>query len=494
MKTNNKNKKVIIVGGGLGGLSLAVRLAVNGFQVTICDKNGRLGGKMNILTKSGYVFDTGPTLITLPDIFRELFKVAGRRLEDHLELIKIDPLAYYVFDEGISFKYTSSIPEWTETVRNLEKTDVNGFFSFMELASKIYELSRKTFFKQSPFEIPTGLNLKDLKSFPFRNAWGNYAKTVAHFFKSPYLRQMFNRYPTYVGSSPYLCPATLIVIPYIEYVYGGWYIRGGLYKLVEALTQILIDNNVEIITNAEVTEIITNKKIVTGVRLKDNSTLSAGLVVMNGDVASAGLLLNDKKDRLQSERNRSLSGLVFLVGLNKKLKNTFHHSIYFSSNYETEFRELFTENKFPTDPTVYLNISSITDNTTASAEGETLFIMANAPAINKKAWTQDDVDKAWISVAKRITKSGLSDFTSKIVIKECFSPSDFEKIYNMPGGAIYGTNSHGWKNTFLRYSNKDRKYSGLYYVGGSTHPGGGTPMVVLSSEITSALIEKYERT
>lgn len=483
-----KRKLAVVIGAGLGGMAVSLRLAAGGWRVTICERGPTLGGKMNLFEKGGYRFDTGPSLVTLPEVFGELFDVVGARLADHVTLTRIAPHAHYVYPDGTSFAHSTSLPEWLSTLRNLDRRDVDGFWRFLSLGARLYELSRSTFLARSPYEKPEAAQLRALRHMPLRYGWGNYNRTVEAHFRSPYLRQLYNRYPTYVGSSPYRAPATLLVIPYIEYAFGGWYLKGGLYSLVRALTELLHKSDVEIHTSSEVVHILHESGKVKGVRLANGMTLDADVVVMNGDASLAPRMLG-RKDESIARNQRSLSGLVFLVGLKEKLPGLHHHNVYFSSDYVHEFRQLFEEQRFPDDPTVYVNIPSRTDRSVAPAGAESLFIMANAPAAGDHTWNVDETEQAWQRVYSRLDRSGFPSLDGRIAFREAWTPAKFAERYAMPGGAIYGTVSHGWKSTFLRPPNRDRSTRGLYYVGGSTHPGGGTPMVLLSAKITSRLIE-----
>lgn len=483
---------MVIIGGGLGGLAAALRLAVAGWQVTVCEQSERMGGKMNVFDRDGYRFDTGPSLITMPHIFAELFESVGSSLEKHLELVKVTPLADYVFADGTRFTYSTYLPDWLETVKNLEPRDVDGFLNFMRLGAKLYTVSKETFLKQRPLDFPDWRTLKVLPHFPLRNAWGNYQQMICKYFRSPHLRQLYGRYPTYVGSSPYSSPATLAVIPFIEYAFGGWHIRGGLYQLVQSLMALASELNIDLLTHAEVGKINHDGRRVSGVRLGDGREFKADVVIMNGDAACTPALLNGgEKKQLPNPAARSLSGFVLLRGLRRKLPDTAHHTIYFSGDYQKEFRQLFDEKRFPDDPTVYVCAPSRTDSSVAPAGGETLFIMANAPA-NGHVWWDKQTKEAQERVFERLSKSGFPDIETDTVVSDQWSPDRFARDYLMPGGAIYGTNSHGWRRAFLRPSNKDSRLGGLYYVGGSSHPGGGTPTVLQSARITCDLIRRYE--
>ena len=490
-------KKVVVIGGGLGGLAVALRLAHKGCEVTVCEQGPAFGGKMNRWVSNGFSFDTGPSLITMPWIFSELFEVAGASMEEHIEITQLDPMSEYVYPDGTRFNYSSSIPDWLGTVRNLDSRDVDGFLRFMKLGAQLYEVSKDTFLRRRPLDWPKITDSGVIRHLPWRYGWGNYDRTVRAHFKSPQLRQLYNRYPTYVGSSPYQSPATLAVIPYIEYTFGGWYIKGGLYRIVESLVQLAGKAGIRLLLNSRVDEIEHAGSRVKGVRLADETRLDADLVVMNGDASYVKGMLRENRngvirDTGLNQKDRSMSGLVMLLGIRRTMPELHHHTIYFSSDYRREFSELFDQRKFPADPTIYINAPSRSDRSIVPGEGETLFIMANAPANDSDAWDESQIAEARRAVFARLRAGGFPDIESDIVVSDVWTPKKIAGRYLMPGGAIYGTHSHGWKKAFLRPGNKDSRFGGLYYVGGSTHPGGGTPTVLLSAQITSELIERYE--
>jgi phytoene desaturase len=487
-----RRRRAIIIGGGLGGLAISLKLARRGWQVTVCEQGNSFGGKMNSHIEQGFRFDTGPSLITMPWIFEDIFKEAGAHMQDYVELVQMCPIADYVFADGARFSYSTSMPEWFDTLGQIEPRDVDGFLKIMELAARLFELSKETFLRRSPSQPPDARVFAALKYMPLRHGWGNYHKTVKAHFKSPYMIQLFDRYPTYVGSSPYLSPATLLVIPYIEYAFGGWYIKGGLYRIIESLVDLAERAGVTLLTNARVDRIEHYDKRVKGVSLANGTRMDAELVVMNGDASHTSCLLGERESVGMPPGERSMSGFVMLLGIKRELPELKHHTIYFSADYEHEFAELFDERRFPQDPTVYVNMPSRTDRSVVSNGGETLFVMANAPAEGGDIWNEEKTREAGYRVFERLRRSGFPDIESDIVLSEIWTPSRIESRYLMPGGAIYGTHSHGWKKAFLRPPNKDRDVGGLYYVGGSTHPGGGTPTVLLSAQITSELIRQHE--
>jgi phytoene desaturase len=487
-----RQKRVVIIGGGLGGLATALRLTARGWQVTVCEQGATFGGKMNSWSERGYRFDTGPSLITMPWVFAELFAAAGSQMQEHIELVHMQPLADYVFDDGTRFTYTASLPDWLTTLQQIAPDDVEGFFQFLRLGAQLFTVSEQTFLRRRPLARPRAVDLRLLRQLPLRYGWGNYHRTVAAHFRSPYLQQLFDRYPTYVGSSPYAAPATLAVIPYLEYAYGGWYVRGGLYRIVQSLLELAVAGGINLIPHARVRQITHVGRQVKGVELADGTRLPAEVVVMNGDASETPRLLGESNGHSLPLSQRSLSGLVFLLGVKRSFPELQHHTVYFSADYSREFKELFDERRFPDNPTVYVNVPSRSDRSLVPGAGETLFIMANAPANDADVWDEAQINIARHRVFARLRRGGFPVSESDITVSDVWTPHRIAERYAMPGGAIYGTHSHGWRQAFLRPPNKSPEFAGLYFVGGSTHPGGGTPTVLLSAQITSELIQRYE--
>lgn len=478
-------KTAVVVGGGLGGLAAALRLRRKGWHVTLFEAGPSFGGKMNTWESHGFRFDTGPSLITMPWVFEELFQTAGGRLEEHAPLMQLNPLAEYIFADKTRFTYSASLPEWIPTLQRIDRRDVDGFFRFLHLGARLYEVSRRTFLARTPFDRPKREDLPVLRHLPVRHGWGNYHRTVESHFRSPYLRQMFDRYPTYVGSSPYLAPATLAVIPYIEYAFGGFSVQGGLHRIVEGLVALARTQGIEMVAGCRVVAVTRSGSTVTGVQLTDGTQVKADVVILNGDASTAGELLSTPS----KAPSPSMSGFVMLLGLRKELAGMQQHSIYFSADYAREFSQIFEGKRFPDDPTVYVNVPSRGDRSIAPAGGETLFIMANAPATSD-LWDERAIADARQKVFSRLRRSGFPEIENDIVVSDTWTPKRIADRYLMPGGSIYGAASHGWRNSFLRPRNQSREHKGLYFVGGSTHPGGGTPTVLLSAKITCELIER----
>ena len=477
-------KKIIIIGGGLGGLATAINLSKSEFDITIIEKNSNLGGKMNIFKKDGFTFDTGPSLITLPHIFEDLFKECGENIYDHLNLKKINPLFLYMFEKE-KIEYSSDLSDLEKVFNN----EIKKFYELILKGSKLFHLSEKTFFKEGLFSKPKFSNLLLLLASPFKLFFKKYNKYIEDQFSDEKIRKIFNRYPTYVGSSPYKSSGILSIIPYMELSYGAWYISGGLYKLIEKIEKILISKNIKIIKDLKVSKINNKKKKVQSVTLSNGEKINCDIIVSNVDPLITKTMINNKFEI--KEDSLSMSGFVILVGLNEQIPEIRHHNVIFSKNYKKEFEEIFNKKKFPSDPTVYINCPTKTDNTLAPKNSESIFLMCNTHA-TKEIWGEKEITNAVSKIRNTLKKHNLEKIIDNSKFMEIITPNDFEKRFAAPYGSIYGKVSHGILGSIIRQPNKDRKIEGLYYVGGGVHPGGGTPIVVMSSKIVSReIIKKY---
>ncbi len=481
MENNSKNK-VIVIGAGLGGISTALRLSSSGYGVKLIEKNSVLGGKISPLNQNGYKFDRGPSLITLPEHFIEMYDDIGENIDDHIKLINLNPTCKYFFDNGKIFNYYSTISGMKKELRNIDENFEN-FCNFLNIGSKVYELSDKTFLNYPMGKFPRNVQLKDLISFPYIKSLRSYKKLTQSIFKTVEMRQIFERYTTYVGSSPDKTPGMFFIIPFIEFAFGSWYIKGGIYSLIQSLEKLLIKNNVEILKNTEIKKIKVSNNEVYGVET-DKGFIEGNIIVNNSDVSNLNEFTNKKNE--ENIDDYSLSGLIMLLGIKKKL-NSEHHNILFSNNYNNEFNDLFDRKIFPDDPTIYLCNPTVTDNEVAPQGCSSLFIMANSPA-TLGSWTNKDINEAKKKIFKKLSYFGFQIDIKDIEIEEVQTPNYFMGQHNSYGGSLYGKSSHGYFNSFFRHPNKDR-IKGLYNVGGTSHPGGGTPTVLKSSKITTDLIK-----
>jgi phytoene desaturase len=485
-------KEVIVIGGGLGGLATACRLAKSGFSVTIVEKNERLGGKVNLIEANGYRFDTGASLLTLPDILQELFNFCERDLTEYLSLVPLDPICRYLWEDGATLDIYKDLELTKKAIAQIAPEDLASLDVYIRDARAKYEISKRTFLATSLNNLPKILspsngrffkNLSDLLRISSLKTLDKHNKS---YFRSPKLRQLFNRYATYNGSSPYKIPATFALIPYVEFGFGAWYPIGGIYEIPKSLEKLARELGVSILTKTEVKKIVVEDSRAIAVETPDK-TLKAHYIVSNADGVETYRRLLSINNRFVN-REPSCSEFVLMIGAKKRFPNLAHHNIFFSEDYESEFEQIFDKLLPPDNPTIYVCATSRTDSTQAPDGCENLFIMVNAPYLTEKVnWSHYKKPYRDLIIEK-LEKAGLDGLEKSIEFEATITPEDFAQNTYSNKGSIYGISSNGILSAFLRIPNKSREIDNLYFVGGATHPGGGIPLVLLSARMTCDMI------
>ena len=475
-------RRVAVIGAGVGGLTCAALLAKAGLAVTVFEKNERVGGKLNWLEADGFSWDTGPSLLTMPYVFERLWERLGRRLEDDLELVLLPVTCRYRWTDGTVIDEDGAFWERPDVAR------------FLRYARGLYELSADAFLHHPLDEWWRQLrwrNLSKLRHLPKIASFRTMDAVVRRFFKhDPHLVQLFDRFATYNGSSPYSTPAAFNIISYVEAKFGGWYVKGGLYGIARALEKICLDLGVQILTGCEVQAL----GGIAGFHLQTvaERTGPFDTVVCNQDVLTAyPRLLSEHPQAGQFRKTHldrltpSSSAFVLYLGVAKTYPELSHHNIFFSGDYPREFQQLFAERQPLDEPTIYVAVHSKNDPTRAPAGCENWFVLVNAPALTASKgveWptvAQEYGDRIIARLESRFGFTGLGD---AIRVRRHFTPADFETRYLANAGSLYGFASHGVRAAFQRPKLQPAGLKDFYFVGGSTHPGGGLPLVCLSGQ------------
>jgi phytoene desaturase len=486
--------KIVVIGAGLGGLAAAIRLAARGVAVTILEKNATVGGKVNFVEAGGYKFDTGASLLTMRHVLQELFETANRRLEDYLELALLEPVCRYFWSDNTVFDASRNLPKTLREIEKIEPRDCLGFEKFIRDARRKYEIAEKTFLAHALNDLPKLLRPKYARDLAAISSFRTLDAHNRAFFRSPKLQQLFNRFATYNGSSPYKAPATFALIPFVEFGLGAWYVRGGMYEIPKALTKLAIELGVEIKTDCEVEKILVAERRAIGALLKNGKEILADAIVSNADAIETYRNLIDEaarpafSDQKLEKIEPSCSGFVLLLGVKKQFPQLAHHNIFFSDDYRAEFDAIFREKRLAKNPTVYVCATSRTDSSQAPAGHENLFVLINAPYTSGATDWEKEKQNYRNLVVKKLENFGLEDLERSIDYEQILTPVDFEEKYRANRGSIYGVSSNGIFSAFLRPPNKARDVENLYFAGGATHPGGGIPLVLLSGKMAADLI------
>jgi phytoene desaturase len=481
-------KSIIIIGAGLGGLSAACRLARAGFSVTVLEKNANVGGKVNVVEANGYKFDTGASLLTMRHVLEDLFEFCERRVEDYLEIVPLEPICRYFWSDGARFDASQNIESTEREIERIEPADVAGFRKYLADSKQKYEIAERTFLAKSLNDLPKLLKPEYLPDLLKISTLKTLDKHNAAYFKSPKLRQLFNRFATYNGSSPFETPATFALIPFVEFGLGAWYARGGMYEIPRALERLATELGVKIFTEAEVEKIVVENGKAVGVEVGGEVT-GADFIVSNMDaVETYRNLLPVKKFQ---NREPSCSGFVLLLGTKRKFDQLAHHNIFFSDDYKAEFDAIFKQKIPAPAPTIYVCATSRTDPTQAPEAHENLFVLVNAPYTSAAVDWENEKQNYRDLIVEKLESVGLDDLNASIDFEQIITPADFETKFRANRGSIYGISSNGIFSAFLRVPNKSRELENLYFVGGATHPGGGIPLVLLSGKMAAEMIADF---
>lgn len=490
---------VIVVGAGIGGLSAAIRLAAAGQRVLLLERNLAVGGKMAEWSDGGFRWDTGPSVVTMRPVLEELFTAARRRLEAYLDLLPVEPLTRYFYPDGARLDLSRDLPRTLEQIAVLEPRDVDGYLAFLAYAARLNRLTAPVFTFGPPPSLAslTKISPLDAACVGLASLQSMEAAIRAR-VRSPYLRQLLGRFATYVGSSPYRASAVLSVIAHVELNEGIWYPRGGVYAIAKALEKLAGELGIEVRTNAEIVQIARSKnergqERATGVVLKNGEHLAAQTVIADLDVATVYERLLPPEPRFQRRLARlekmdsSCSGFVLLLGVEGEHPELAHHNIFFSSDYRREFRQIFKDGLPPDDPTIYVAITSKTDAGHAPVGCENWFVLVNVPAADGRFNWAARRDEYADLVLRRLAERGL-DVRGRLRVRRVAAPPDLEQMNGARRGALYGVSFNDRLAPLKRPGNRCPDVDGLYFVGGTTHPGGGVPLVMLSGKAAADMI------
>ncbi len=486
--SDKQNKRIVIVGGGLGGLSAAISLATEGFRVELLEKNDKVGGKLNILEKDGFTFDLGPSILTMPHIFRELFTRAGRNMDDYVSIQQVEPHWRNFFEDGTTLDLSGDAEVMHQELLKLGPEAVGEFERFMAYAKHQGQETEVGYFAQGLDSIWELLRfygpLRSLRSF---DVFRSMDQGVRRFISNPKLVEILDYFIKYVGSSPYDAPALMNLLPYIQFEYGLWYVKGGMYGMAQAMEKLALELGVQIRLNAEVTAIESAAGRATGVRLVDGQHLAADIVVSNMEVLPAmrELLQATPAELKKLQRFApSCSGLVLHLGVNRLYPQLAHHNFFYSDQPKQHFDAVFHSGRLSDDPTIYLVAPVKTDPTQAPPDCEIIKVLPHIPHLNPdQPLSPADYLAFRDRVLDKLERMGLTDLRKHIVTEEYWTPHDIQARYYSNQGSIYGVVADRYKNLGFKAPQRSSKFSNLYFVGGSVNPGGGMPMVTLSGQL-----------
>ncbi|MDD9972379.1 MAG: phytoene desaturase family protein [Candidatus Poribacteria bacterium] len=520
-------RKIVIIGSGFGGLAAAIRLQAKGMQVTLLEKNAKVGGHAYQLVKDGYTFDMGPSIITAPDLIQRVFECAGMRMEDYLDLVKLDPFYRIYFHDGSSLDYTDNDEQMKQQMARFNMRDADNYDRFMAHTRRLYDAVITDGLGATAFDLPTMLGFlpRALRLQALMPAYD----FVKKYFDDPRHRFTFSFHPLFIGGNPFRAPAVYLMIPYLEKTGGVWFCKGGMYRLVRALEDVFKQLGGVVETDTEVERIIVEKRRAKGVianvnqerrtknaisdipdkaRVLGSSDINskgnprswlkfyeADGVISNADLAHTyGELINPEHRRKWSDKKLrktqySMSAFLLYLGVRKKYPKLKHHTLILCERYKGLIDDIFDNKVLPDDFSMYLHIPSQTDPSMAPEGCESMYVLIPVPnlesGVNWKKTKAVYTDRVLTFLENDF---GLTDLKRSIEVLETFTPSDFRRERNNHLGSAWGVEPKLTQTAYFRPHNRSEDIQKLYFVGASTHPGAGVPGVLLTAETTVKLV------
>jgi phytoene desaturase len=485
-------QSALVIGAGLGGISTAARLARHGYQVTVLEKNATPGGRCNQLVRDGHRFDIGPTLFLMPKVFAETYADLGERMQDHLDLRRIDPTYRIHFDDGTQLALTSNINAMQPQLEAFEPGSLNGLLRYLAEGHTHYHLSMKRFVGRNFYNLLDYFSPQNLPLLFKLKALVKHYHNIGHYFQDSHLKAAFTFQNMYLGLSPYDAPATYSLLQYTELADGVWFPMGGLFQVVESLVSIAETQGVHFVYNAPVKRIEVEGGRATGVVLQNGSRLAADVIVANADLPYVyDHLLPDRAEARRLERLKyTCSAIMFYWGVDRVYHQLGPHNVFLAGDYRESFDRIFKDRRLPDQPSFYVHAPARIDPSSAPAGQDTLFVLVPAGHLDDHAGQDWDALTAHArsAVMSRLGEMGMTDLEAHIKFEVSYTPQDWLNQYHLAKGAAFSLSHNFWQVGYLRPQNRHRRYRNLYFAGGSTHPGTGLPMVLISARLTTERI------
>jgi phytoene desaturase len=485
-----KKPTALVIGAGYGGIAAAGRLARSGFDVTVLEKNDAPGGRCSQIVRDGHRFDVGPTLFLMPEVFSETFSALGESMHDHLDLRRIDPTYRVYFEDGVQLALTSDLNSIQEQLEAIEPGSFGGFLRYIAEGHKHYHISLDRFVGRNFDSLRDYFSPRNLPLLFQLKALVKHYDNTGNYFQDPHLRAAFTFQNMYLGLSPYDAPATYSLLQYTELADGVWFPIGGLYQVSRSLVEIAEKQGTRFMYNAPVTRIILDGTRATGVELGDGQQMSADVIIVNADLPYAYRHLLRDQDAAEDldRKNYTCSAIMFYWGVDKIFPQIGHHNVFLAGDYKASFDRIFEDHTLPDEPSFYVHAPARTDPGAAPEGQDTLMVLVPIGHID------DQSEQNWAALSERARATvlrrldgelGIADLEEHIKFEIIYTPQDWLTRYNLVKGAAFGLSHNFTQVGYLRPQNRHQRYRNLYFVGASTHPGTGLPIVLLSAKLTT---------
>jgi len=484
--------KLIVVGSGFGGIAAALRMRAKGYEVTLLEKQADLGGRARVFTKDGFTYDAGPTVVTAPYLFNELFSLFKKNIEDYVKIVPLDLWYRFVFNDGSVFNYSGNENEMESQISKISN-DLNGYKKLITFTEKIFnkgfvELSDKPFnnFLFMIKQIPALLKLKSYQSV---------YQLVSSYISNEKLRRIFSMHPLLVGGNPFSTTAIYALILFLEKKWGIHYAMGGTGKIVQALEKLMKEEDITILKNAEVVEFLTKNKKITGIQLKNGSIINCDYLICNSDPPNVyknliksnnqyNFLFNQKIKRM----NYSMGLFVYYFGSKKKYNNIAHHTICFGDSYQDHLKKIFDDKILTDDISYYLHRPTATDPSMAPENHDAFYVLVPVPNnLSGINWKEKGDSFKELVIAK-MEKTTLPNLRENIVSDFYLTPDYFEQELSTLHGSGFSIQPKFTQSAYFRFHNQSEIFSNMFFVGAGTHPGAGMPGVLSSAKVLDKLL------
>ena len=493
----DKDKRVIIIGAGIGGISAAGILARKGYDVTLIEKNAYPGGRSGSYMKDGHRFDIGATFLMMPGEYEKAFEAVGKKMSEELTLFRMDPVYNIKYPGDKRIRYTSDLKKMQDQFEKIEKGSYSKFLKlnakgFLTYKNGMSLIDRNYF---TPFD-------PSLLKFPFmmfrHKAFHNQYRYVSRYFKTDELRALFTFQNLYMGQDPFHASGLYLLLPFMELADGVYFPQGGMHMVAGKLLAAAEELGVKVLLNSPVTKIEVDHKQVKGVVLEDGSHHEANIIVSNADLPFVynNLLPKSGKARRLLKLNYSCSAFAFHWGVDKVYPQLDQHNVFVSGKHREACRKIFQENGFAEEPSIYVHSPVRSDKSAAPENQDSITAIVHTGNIEegKNMDWEDLKNRARQAIFKRFEGEGISDFEKHVKFELCYTPTHWESVFNLTKGGTFGSIGHNLLQMgFLRPGNRHKKYKNLYFAGGSTQPGSGMPLALISAKLVSERIERAER-
>jgi phytoene desaturase len=486
-------QRVIIIGAGIGGIATAILLARKGFGVAVYEKNPWPGGRCGRIVRDGHRFDLGATIFLMPETYRSVFREMGLELEECFDFKPVESLYHIHFDDGSVLDFTTDPKRMEQQLESLEPGSYRRMLSFIRLGYRFMELSGDQLLGRNFYKLFDFVNFKNIALLGRLKIHRTHHGLVRDYFRHPHLRMAFTFQNIYVGQTPFTAPALFSMLPAAELTEGSMFPSGGMSRIPEKLEEIAKSLGVLFRYGSSVKQILTGNGRARGILLEDGTEVEADLVVANADLPSvySKLLPESRLSKRISRMKYACSAIVLHWGLDRTFDQLALHNVFLSDNYRECLDAIFKHQTLTDDPCFYIQAPCKADPAFAPAGEESISILIPVPSLGKQTDEEWEamVSRARAGVINRLEKLGLENISDHIKFEICSTPKTWEEQYNVARGATFGSLSHSiFQMGYFRPHNRHPRYRNLYFAGGSTHPGNGIPLVLLSARLTTERI------